>query len=141
MNLFANSKFDMVNQKLLNLFSYCNKLSTYKYTNLLISKKVFLIPILTYLIWLFIYKNNFNDLKHYDTISIAYIIFDGIDELISKYYLTELCTKCNPFGKKVEKKYNLIFIFNSYDINNVKTLNYIIKSKFTYEKAQCPFYR
>ena len=100
-NIFANSNLDITNQKLLNLFSYCNELSKFKpidfekgffdsYSNL--SNDYLSI------------KNNLNSLKHNDTISSACIIFDGIDELISKYRLTELCTKCNPFGKTVKKK-------------------------------------
>ena len=41
---------------------------------------------------------------HEDTISNACKIFDGIQELITKYKITESCKKCNPVGIIKENK-------------------------------------
>ena len=48
-------------------------------------------------------KSNIDNLKHYDTISSACFVFNDIDELISKYNLTEYCLKCQPIGNTIDK--------------------------------------
>ena len=134
-NLFDSYKFNRNNDILNNLYSLCEEYKGFKNINY----KAGFFDSYYYLKKDYLnLKNNLVNLQHDDTITSACVIFNGIDELITNYKLTEYCANCNPVGITSEKTMNLVYIFDKNDLINSISLEELLKQKFIYKNSSCP---
>lgn len=134
-DLFIKYQYNQNNSNLKNLYDLCIELENLKIKDFKLGffhtyihlKKDYLNI-----------KSNIDKLKHYDTISSACFMFNDIDELISKYNLTEYCLKCHPFGNTRQMRQPLIFTFDNNDLVNSISKEDLVKGKFNYNNVHCP---